>query len=70
MLGATLVLGFLGGLLASVASPNIKAVTLNVNVPEVRGVAFALQVRNRKRRRVRCKRGRKKREVIGPESAC
>lgn len=35
---------FLGGGLASVPGPNIRAVLLNVNEPETRGVALALHV--------------------------
>ncbi|GFH07542.1 MFS domain-containing protein, partial [Haematococcus lacustris] len=42
-LGATAFLALLGGCFASVAGPNLKAVLLNVNEPETRGVAFALQ---------------------------
>ncbi|CAK0784876.1 hypothetical protein CVIRNUC_008081 [Coccomyxa viridis] len=35
--------GFLGGMLASPPGPNARATLLNVNEPEVRGVALALQ---------------------------
>ncbi|KAG1658249.1 hypothetical protein FOA52_008509 [Chlamydomonas sp. UWO 241] len=42
-LALTLVIGFLGGALATTSSPNIKAVLIGVNLPETRGVAFALQ---------------------------
>lgn len=42
-LGLVLVLAWLGGLLASTAAPNIRAVLTNCNEPETRGVALALQ---------------------------
>ena len=41
---ALLVASF-GGVLAGVAAPCVKAATLNVNDPESRGVACAIQVR-------------------------
>ena len=34
---------FLGGLFSSMSSPNMRAMMLNVNTPETRGVATALQ---------------------------
>lgn len=40
----TAVFSLIGGAIASVAGPNLRAVLLNVNEPETRGVAFALQV--------------------------
>lgn len=43
-LGATCALSLFGGAIASVAGPNLRAVMLNVNEPETRGVALALQV--------------------------
>jgi len=43
-IGATFFLAFLGGLLSSVAGPCVKAAMINVNDPESRGVAMALQV--------------------------
>ncbi|KAG2422826.1 hypothetical protein HXX76_015768 [Chlamydomonas incerta] len=42
-LGATCVLSAIGGAVASVAGPNLRSVMLNVNEPETRGVALALQ---------------------------
>ena len=42
-LGLVLVIAWLGGLLASTAAPNIRAVLTNCNEPETRGVALALQ---------------------------
>ncbi|GLC48102.1 hypothetical protein PLESTB_000715300 [Pleodorina starrii] len=42
-LGATCFLAALGGAVASVAGPNLRSVMLNVNEPETRGVALALQ---------------------------
>eukprot|EP00879_Flechtneria_rotunda_P006260 GHRR01006579.1.p1 GENE.GHRR01006579.1~~GHRR01006579.1.p1 ORF type:complete len:583 (+),score=156.80 GHRR01006579.1:972-2720(+) len=41
--GATLVLSALAGVLVSIAGPNLRAIMLNVNTPETRGVAIALQ---------------------------
>ncbi len=43
-LGLAFFFSFVGGCLASVAGPCIKASVLNVNDPETRGVALALQV--------------------------
>ena len=43
-LGVSFFLAFVGGALASVAGPCIKAAMINVNDPESRGVALALQV--------------------------
>lgn len=37
-------LAALGGAVASVAGPNLRSVMLNVNEPDTRGVALALQV--------------------------
>ncbi|GIL90022.1 hypothetical protein Vretimale_18101 [Volvox reticuliferus] len=42
-LAATCFLAALGGAVASVAGPNLRSVMLNVNEPETRGVALALQ---------------------------
>jgi hypothetical protein len=42
-LWVTLGLSALAGFLVSIAAPNIRAVVLNVNPPEARGVALALQ---------------------------
>ncbi|KAK9830293.1 hypothetical protein WJX72_010834 [[Myrmecia] bisecta] len=42
-LGLVFLAGFAGGALASVAGPNVRAVLLDVNEPETRGVALALQ---------------------------
>ena len=42
LFGLCLFLGFLAGLLLSAASANFKAMILNVNLPEVRGSAFAV----------------------------
>ncbi|KAG2490341.1 hypothetical protein HYH03_011288 [Edaphochlamys debaryana] len=42
-LGFTCFLSLLGGAVASVAGPNLRSVMLNVNEPETRGVALALQ---------------------------
>ncbi|KAG2447464.1 hypothetical protein HYH02_007785 [Chlamydomonas schloesseri] len=42
-LGGTCVLSAIGGAVASVAGPNLRSVMLNVNEPETRGVALALQ---------------------------
>ena len=39
-------MAFVGGMFASVAGPCIKATMINVNDPESRGVALALQVRD------------------------
>jgi hypothetical protein len=41
--GGTVVLALVGGALASMTGPNLRAVLMNVNEPETRGVAFALQ---------------------------
>jgi hypothetical protein len=42
-LGATCALAGIAGFLVSIAGPNIRAMMLNVNSPETRGVAIALQ---------------------------
>lgn len=42
LFGLCLFLGFLAGVLLSAASANAKAMILNVNLPEVRGSAFAV----------------------------
>jgi sugar phosphate permease len=42
-LGAACVMAALAGAIASVPGPNLRAVMLNVNPPEARGVALALQ---------------------------
>lgn len=39
--GATCIIAIFGGLIASVAGPCARAITLNVNTPETRGVALA-----------------------------
>ncbi len=44
-LGGSCVLAALGGAVASVAGPNLRSVMLNVNEPDTRGVALALQVK-------------------------
>ena len=43
ILGLALFMSFIAGMFSAVASPVIKSVLLNVNEPEVRGVAGALQ---------------------------
>ncbi|GBF91667.1 MFS transporter [Raphidocelis subcapitata] len=42
-LGPTLAMAALAGLFSAVAAPNVRAAMLNVNEPETRGVALALQ---------------------------
>ena len=44
LLGVAMLMSFVAGMFGSVASPNIKAIVLNVNDPELRGVAMGLQV--------------------------
>eukprot|EP00775_Hariotina_reticulata_P010190 gene10190-10350_t len=42
-LAVSLAMAALAGVLVSIAGPNLRAIMLNVNVPETRGVALALQ---------------------------